>query len=307
MLEDVEFLQAVRATGRRKLIICALWAEVCMACTALDVLRDGYEVYPVVDAIAGTSPEAHRAGLERVTQAGGQPIGWVSLACELQRDWARQETVPGDCRDRPHRLPDEGGVAPPCPSRVLEHEPCGARVDRARARADQGTADQEQRPAWRGKTDGDNNQHQSHDHGDRADREHARRLQPVRRQLGHHSRGEHQEQRRPGQRPQWSRPPREPGAWPDGPDGPVRSALPRSELLSPDSSDCADATAAVHPGAGGTGRGEHPPVREIQIHYSERAVVSVRLSPLGPGAIRCRAGRRRFGRGRRGRRPGRSS
>jgi len=92
--EDVEFLQAVHATGRRKLIICALWTEVCMAFTALDALRDGYEVYPVVDAIAGTSPQAHRAGLERVTQAGGQPISWVSLACELQRDWARQETVP---------------------------------------------------------------------------------------------------------------------------------------------------------------------------------------------------------------------
>ena len=92
--EDIEFLEAVRATGRRKLIICALWTEVCMAFTALDALRDGYDVYPVVDAIAGTSPEAHRAGLERVTQAGGQPISWVSLACELQRDWGRQETVP---------------------------------------------------------------------------------------------------------------------------------------------------------------------------------------------------------------------
>src|ERR1700761_2272619 len=91
--EDIEFVQAVHATGRRKLIFCALWTEVCMAFTALDALRDGYEVYPVVDAIAGTSPEAHRAGLERVTQAGGQPISWVSLACELQRDWARQETV----------------------------------------------------------------------------------------------------------------------------------------------------------------------------------------------------------------------
>jgi len=65
-----------------------------MAFTALDALRDGYEVYPVVDAIGGTSPEAHRVGLERVRQAGGQPVSWVSLACELQRDWARQETVP---------------------------------------------------------------------------------------------------------------------------------------------------------------------------------------------------------------------
>ena len=91
--EDIEFLEAVRATGRRKLIFCALWTEVCMAFTALDALRAGYEVYPVVDAIGGTSPESHRAGLERVVSAGGQPISWVSLACELQRDWARQDTV----------------------------------------------------------------------------------------------------------------------------------------------------------------------------------------------------------------------
>jgi nicotinamidase-related amidase len=91
--EDIEFLQAVRATGRSKLIICALWTEICMAFTALDALREGYEVYPVVDAIGGTSPEAHRAGLDRVIQAGGQPISWVALAVELQRDWARQDTV----------------------------------------------------------------------------------------------------------------------------------------------------------------------------------------------------------------------
>jgi nicotinamidase-related amidase len=91
--EDTEFLEAVRGTGRRKLIFCALWTEVCMAFTALDALREGYEVYPVVDAIGGTSLEAHRAGLERVVQAGAQPISWVSLACELQRDWAREDTV----------------------------------------------------------------------------------------------------------------------------------------------------------------------------------------------------------------------
>jgi nicotinamidase-related amidase len=92
--EDVDFLAAVRATGRRKLIFCALWTEVCMAFAALDALREGYEVYPVVDSIGGTSVEAHRAGVERVIQAGGVPIGWVSLACELQRDWNRLETVP---------------------------------------------------------------------------------------------------------------------------------------------------------------------------------------------------------------------
>lgn len=93
--EDAAFVRAVRATGRRKLILCALWTEICMAFPALDALREGYEVYPVVDAIGGTSLEAHRAGLERVIQAGAQPISWVSLASELQRDWARQETAPG--------------------------------------------------------------------------------------------------------------------------------------------------------------------------------------------------------------------
>ena len=92
--EDVQFVDAVRATGRRKLILCALWTEICMAFVALDALREGYEVYPVVDAIGGTSLEAHRAGLERTVRAGAQPISWVSLAGELQRDWARQETVP---------------------------------------------------------------------------------------------------------------------------------------------------------------------------------------------------------------------
>ena len=93
--EDSGFLEAVRATGRRKLILCALWTEICMAFPALDALREGYDVYPVVDAIGGTSEEAHRAGIERVVQAGGQPISWVSLACELQRDWAREDTVAG--------------------------------------------------------------------------------------------------------------------------------------------------------------------------------------------------------------------
>ena len=92
--EDTEFRKAVEATGRNKLVVAALWTEVCLAFPTLDALRQGYEVFPVVDAVGGTSPEAHRAGLERIVQAGAQPISWVSLACELQRDWARTGTVP---------------------------------------------------------------------------------------------------------------------------------------------------------------------------------------------------------------------
>ena len=90
-------LAGVRSMDRdllvKNAVSTALWTEICMAFTALDALREGYEVYPVVDAIGGTSPEAHRVGLDRVMQAGGQPISWVSLAVELQRDWVRQDTV----------------------------------------------------------------------------------------------------------------------------------------------------------------------------------------------------------------------
>jgi nicotinamidase-related amidase len=91
--EDSDFRLAVEATGRDKLIMVALWTEVCLAFPALDAMQSGFEVFPVVDAVGGTSPEAHRAGLERIVRAGAQPISWVSLACELQRDWARTETV----------------------------------------------------------------------------------------------------------------------------------------------------------------------------------------------------------------------
>jgi nicotinamidase-related amidase len=91
--EDPAFRRAVEATGRRKLIMTALWTEVCLAFPSLDALRDGFEVFPVVDAVGGTSPESHRSGFERIGQAGAQPISWVSLACELQRDWARVDTV----------------------------------------------------------------------------------------------------------------------------------------------------------------------------------------------------------------------
>ena len=92
--EDVEFVHAVRATGRKKLIMTALWTEACLTFPALDAMRDGYQVYPVVDAVGGTSLVAHRTALERVVQAGAVPIGWVQLICELQRDWAREKTAP---------------------------------------------------------------------------------------------------------------------------------------------------------------------------------------------------------------------
>jgi len=93
--EDRDFVSAVKATGRKKLIMAALWTEVCLVHPALDAIADGFEVYPVVDACGGTSLEAHNAALDRLFQAGAKPTSWVQVICELQRDWNREATVPG--------------------------------------------------------------------------------------------------------------------------------------------------------------------------------------------------------------------
>jgi nicotinamidase-related amidase len=93
--EDEDFVRAVRATGRKKLIMAALWTEVCLVHPALDALTEGFEVYPVVDCVGGTSTEAHELGIQRLVQAGAKPLGWVQLICELQRDWNRERTTPG--------------------------------------------------------------------------------------------------------------------------------------------------------------------------------------------------------------------
>lgn len=92
--EDVQFREAVKATGRKKLIMTALWTEVCLTFPALDALRDGYEVYAITDAVGGTSHASHKAGLQRIEQAGGKMSSWIQLICELQRDWKRTATVP---------------------------------------------------------------------------------------------------------------------------------------------------------------------------------------------------------------------
>ena len=93
--EDIEFRRAVEETGRKKLIMTALWTEACLTFPALDALREGYEVYVVTDAVGGTSLTAHEAALRRMEQAGAKLISRPQLYCELQRDWNRTGTVPG--------------------------------------------------------------------------------------------------------------------------------------------------------------------------------------------------------------------
>ena len=87
--EDEDFRNAVKATGRNKIVICGLWTEVCCAFPTLDMLRDGYEVYPVVDAIGGISKTSHDTALTRMVQAGAQPVTAISFGSELMRNWAR--------------------------------------------------------------------------------------------------------------------------------------------------------------------------------------------------------------------------
>ena len=84
----------MEATGRKKLIMTALWTEACLTFPALDALNEGYEVFVVADAVGGTSLAAHEAALRRIEQAGAKMISVPQMFCELQRDWARKETVP---------------------------------------------------------------------------------------------------------------------------------------------------------------------------------------------------------------------
>ncbi len=87
--EDDDFRNAIIATGRKKVIICALWTEVCCAFPTLDMLRDGFEVFPVIDAIGGISKASHDSAVMRMVQAGAQPVTAISFGCELMRNWAR--------------------------------------------------------------------------------------------------------------------------------------------------------------------------------------------------------------------------
>jgi nicotinamidase-related amidase len=89
--EDRRVVEAVKRTGRKKLVIAALWSEMCLAMPAIHAMGDGYDVYVVTDASGGVTPEAHDMAIRRLVAAGAQPMTWMALTGELQRDWARTE------------------------------------------------------------------------------------------------------------------------------------------------------------------------------------------------------------------------
>ena len=92
--EDPNFVAAIKKTNRKKIVMAALWTEVCLAFPAISAVQDGYEVYAVVDASGGSSKESHKIAIKRMTQAGVIPVTWLQVMCEWQGDWARKETYP---------------------------------------------------------------------------------------------------------------------------------------------------------------------------------------------------------------------
>jgi len=90
--EDKALVEAVKKTGRKKLVMAALWTEVCLVFPALCAMGEGFEVYAVEDCSGGTSEMAHKAAMTRIVQAGGVSVGWIQVMLEWQRDWARRTT-----------------------------------------------------------------------------------------------------------------------------------------------------------------------------------------------------------------------
>ena len=93
--EDPKVTDIVKKSGRKQLILAALYTEICLAMPAIQALGEGYDVFIVTDASGGVSLEAHDMAVRRMVQAGAVPITWMAVMAEWQRDWARAETAAG--------------------------------------------------------------------------------------------------------------------------------------------------------------------------------------------------------------------
>ncbi len=91
--DDQKVRDALKANGRKKVIVAGLWTEVCNTTFALCAMLEGeYEIYMVADASGGTTKEAHDFAMQRMVQAGVVPVTWQQVLLEWQRDWARRDT-----------------------------------------------------------------------------------------------------------------------------------------------------------------------------------------------------------------------
>jgi nicotinamidase-related amidase len=93
--EDPRIVEAIKKTGRKKIVLAGLWTQVCGAFVALSAMDEGYEVYFVTDASGDVSREIHDSSIQRMVQAGTVPVNWLQVMLEWQRDWARQATYEG--------------------------------------------------------------------------------------------------------------------------------------------------------------------------------------------------------------------
>lgn len=91
--EDKPTVDAVKATGRKQLIIAGLWTEVCVAMPAIQAVGEGWDVTVVTDASGGTTLEAHEVAVQRMIAAGVNMMTWIAVGSEWQRDWARLDTA----------------------------------------------------------------------------------------------------------------------------------------------------------------------------------------------------------------------
>jgi len=89
--DDADFRKAVKATGKKNILIAGLWTEVCVTWPVLNMLAEGYNMYVVEDACGATSRLAHDAAIRRCVQAGAVPMTTIATVLEFQRDWARRE------------------------------------------------------------------------------------------------------------------------------------------------------------------------------------------------------------------------
>ncbi|GLH22354.1 isochorismatase family protein [Pseudomonas moraviensis] len=91
--EDKKVVDAVKATGRKQLVLAGLWTEVCVAMPAIQALGEGWDVTVVTDACGGVSVEAHQVAIQRMVGAGANVMTWLAVMAEWQRDWARLDTA----------------------------------------------------------------------------------------------------------------------------------------------------------------------------------------------------------------------
>ena len=85
--DNEDFVKAIKATGRRQLLIAGVVTEVCVAFPALSAIEEGFDVFVVTDASGTFNDIARHSAWDRMSQAGAQLINWFGVACELHRDW----------------------------------------------------------------------------------------------------------------------------------------------------------------------------------------------------------------------------